>query len=92
MTDGGLRTSQSASDPGSAAVWGSKRKNPWPQSCLCLAWSACSVKRRCLEVQFFYSFIIIFNNFFKNIIALQINKLNKLEMKIEIILLDFIQN
>ena len=30
-----------ASDPGSAAVWGSKRINPRPQSCLCLAWSGC---------------------------------------------------
>ena len=28
-------------DPGSAAVWGSKRINPRPQSCLCLAWSGC---------------------------------------------------
>ena len=28
-----------ASDPGSGAVWGSKRINPRPQSCLCLAWS-----------------------------------------------------
>ena len=28
-----------ASDSGSAAVWGSKRINPWPQSCLCLTWS-----------------------------------------------------
>ena len=26
-------------DPGSAAVWGSKRINPRPQSCLCLTWS-----------------------------------------------------
>ena len=32
-------TSLPASDPGSAAVWGSKRINPWPQSCLCVAWS-----------------------------------------------------
>ena len=32
-------TSLPASDPGSAAVWGSKRINPRPQSCLCLAWS-----------------------------------------------------
>ena len=29
---------QPASDPGSAAVWGSKRINPRPQ---CLAWSGC---------------------------------------------------
>ena len=28
-----------ASDPGSAAVWGSKRINPRPQSCLRLTWS-----------------------------------------------------
>ena len=28
-----------ASDPGSAAVWDSKRINPRPQSCLCLTWS-----------------------------------------------------
>ena len=26
---------------GSAAVWGSKRINPCPQSCLCLTWSGC---------------------------------------------------
>ena len=32
-------TSLPASDPGSAAVWGSKRINPRPQSCLCLTWS-----------------------------------------------------
>ena len=37
----GLMTSLPASDPGSAAVWGSKRINPRPQSCLCLAWSGC---------------------------------------------------
>ena len=37
--DAGLMTSLPASDPGSAAVWGSKRINPRPQSCLCLAWS-----------------------------------------------------
>ena len=34
-----LITSLPASDLGSAAVWGSKRINPWPQSCLCLTWS-----------------------------------------------------
>ena len=28
-----------ASDPGSTAVWGSKRINPRPRSCLCLTWS-----------------------------------------------------
>ena len=39
--DAGLMTSLPASDPGSAAVWGSKRINPRPQSCLCLAWSGC---------------------------------------------------
>ena len=39
--DAGLITSLPASDPGSAAVWGSKRINPRPQSCLCLAWSGC---------------------------------------------------
>ena len=39
--DAGLMTSLPAFDPGSAAVWGSKRINPWPQSCLCLAWSGC---------------------------------------------------
>ena len=39
--DAGLTTSLPASDPGSAAVWGSKRINPRPQSCLCLAWSGC---------------------------------------------------
>ena len=37
--DAGLMTSLPASDPGSATVWGSKRINPRPQSCLCLAWS-----------------------------------------------------
>ena len=37
--DAGLMTSLPASDPGSAAVWGSKRINPRPQSCLCLTWS-----------------------------------------------------
>ena len=37
--DAGLMTSLPASDPGSTAVWGSKRINPRPQSCLCLAWS-----------------------------------------------------
>ena len=35
----GLITSLPASDSGSAAVWGSKRINPRPQSCLCLTWS-----------------------------------------------------
>ena len=39
--DAGLMTSLPASDPGSAAVWGSKRINPRPQSCLCLTWSGC---------------------------------------------------
>ena len=39
--DAGLITSLPASDPGSAAVWGSKRINPRPQSCLCLARSGC---------------------------------------------------
>ena len=34
-------TSLPASDPGSAAVWGSKRINSRPQFCLCLAWSGC---------------------------------------------------
>ena len=34
-------TSLPASDPGSTAVWGSKRINPRPQFCLCLAWSGC---------------------------------------------------
>ena len=33
-----LMTSLPASDPGSAAVWGSKRINPRPQSCLYLTW------------------------------------------------------
>ena len=35
----GLITSLPASDSGSVAVWGSKRVNPRPQSCLCLTWS-----------------------------------------------------
>ena len=39
--DAGLITSLPASDPNSAAVWGSKRINPRPQFCLCLAWSGC---------------------------------------------------
>ena len=34
-----LNASLPASDPGSAAVWGSKRINPRPQSCLCLTCS-----------------------------------------------------
>ena len=34
-----LMTPLPASDSGSAAVWGSKRINPRPQSCLCLTWS-----------------------------------------------------
>ena len=37
--DAGLMTSLPASDSGSAAVWGSKKINPRPQSCLCLTWS-----------------------------------------------------
>ena len=37
--DAGLMTSLPASDPGSTAVWGSKRINPRPQPCLCLTWS-----------------------------------------------------
>ena len=37
--DAGLITSLPASDPGSTAVWGSKRINPQPQSCSCLTWS-----------------------------------------------------
>ena len=39
--DAGLMTSLPASDPGSTTVSGSKRINPRPQSCLCLAWSGC---------------------------------------------------
>ena len=37
--DAGLTTSLPASDSGSTAVWGSKRINPRPQSCLYLACS-----------------------------------------------------
>ena len=37
--DAGLITPLPACDSGSAAVWGSKRINPRPQSCLCLPWS-----------------------------------------------------
>ena len=37
--DAGLITPLPASDSGSAAVWGSKRINPMPQSCLCLTCS-----------------------------------------------------
>ena len=40
--DAGLMTSLPASDPGSTVVWGSKRINPRPQSCLCLTWSGYS--------------------------------------------------
>ena len=39
--DAGLMTPLPASDPGSAAIWGSKRINPRPQSCLCLTCSGC---------------------------------------------------
>ena len=39
--DAGLITPLPASDLGSAAVRGSKRINPRPQSCLCLTWSGC---------------------------------------------------
>ena len=39
--DTGLIASLPASDPGSAAVWGSKRINPRPQSYLCLTCSGC---------------------------------------------------
>ena len=39
-------TSLPASDPGSAAVWDSKRINPRPQSCLCLTLSGYLFKRR----------------------------------------------
>ena len=39
--EAGLITPLPASDSGSAAVWGSKRINPRPQSCLCLTWSGC---------------------------------------------------
>ena len=41
--DAGLITPLPAFDSGSAAAWGSKRKNLWPQSCLCLTWSGCSL-------------------------------------------------
>ena len=37
--DAGLITPLPASDSGSSAVWGSKRINPRPQSCLCLTCS-----------------------------------------------------
>ena len=36
-----LNNITASSDPGSAAVWGSKRINPRRQFCLCLAWSGC---------------------------------------------------
>ena len=39
--DDGLMTPLPASDSSSPAVWGSKRINPHPQSCLCLTWSGC---------------------------------------------------
>ena len=44
--DAGLITSLPAPDPGSAAVWGSKRINPRPQSCLCLTGVDTPFKRR----------------------------------------------
>ena len=39
--DAGLITPLPTSDSGSAAVWGSKRIKPRPQSCLCLTWNGC---------------------------------------------------
>ena len=39
--DAGLITPLPASDSGTAAVWGSKRINLRPRSCLCLTWSGC---------------------------------------------------
>ena len=39
--DAGLITPVPASDSCSLAVWGSKRINFRPQSCLCLTWSGC---------------------------------------------------
>ena len=61
--DAGLMTSLPASDPGSAAVWGSKRINPWPQSCLCLTWSGYPsndddnvvMSSKCTKVDAFYN-------------------------------------
>ena len=41
----GLTTSLPAFDPGSTAVWSSKRINSRPQSCLCLIWSGYLFKR-----------------------------------------------
>ena len=38
-THAGLIPPLPASDSGRATVWGSKRINPRPQSCLCLTWS-----------------------------------------------------
>ena len=43
--DAGLITSLPASDSGSAAVCGSKKINPRPQSCLCVTLSGYLVKR-----------------------------------------------
>ena len=37
--DAGLITPMPASDSGSAAVWGSKRINPRPHSCLYRTWN-----------------------------------------------------
>ena len=62
--DAGLMTSLPASDPGSAAVWGSKRINPRPQSCLCLTWSGYLFKRR----RRVFALKILFINFiYKNL-------------------------
>ena len=43
--DAGLITSLPTFDPGSTAVWGSKRINSRPQSCLCPTWSRCFFKK-----------------------------------------------
>ena len=75
--DAGLITSLPASDSGSAAVWGSKRINPRPQSCLCLTWSGypsnddddCSKKIRAVSV-YFRNIMLDFEKFKKQIMEM----------------------
>ena len=51
----GLITLLPASDPGSAAVWGNKRINPQPQSCLCLLeWIPFKRRRSTISLEYNY--------------------------------------
>ena len=58
--DAGLITSLPASDPGSTAIWSSKRINPRPQSCLCLTWSGYLFKRCMYSARKFVSCLLMF--------------------------------